>query len=83
MNIEVCSKVKLNTFNGGLSQPEACDPSENYWALIGSTGTVIKSKNERGRVLVKFDIDISSLGLHCHNVIPNSLLILPADLEAL
>lgn len=81
--MEVFSKVKLSTFNGGSSPPKGCEPSENYWALIGSTGTIVKPKNKRGRVLVKFDNDVSSLGLHCHNEILNSLLILPTDLEVI
>lgn len=81
--MEVFSKVKLSSFNGEITPPKGCDPSENYWALIGATGTIVKPKNERGRVLVKFDNDVCSFGLHCHNEIPNSLLILPTDLEVI
>ena len=82
-NMNVGSKVKLKTFNGRFAAPGKCDPSENYWLLIGTTGTISKSENIRGRVLVMFDIDPIGLGLYCHNEVPNSLLILPSDLEVL
>ena len=75
------SKVKLISFNGNLFAPNECDPSENYWVLIGKSGTVIKSENYRSRVLVQFDELVSGFGLHCHNEIPNSLLILVSDLK--
>lgn len=79
MNIE--SRVKLVSFNGENNSPDECDSTENYWILVGKTGTVMKSENSRKRVLVKFDESVSELGLHCHNPIPNSLLILTSDLE--
>ena len=78
--MDVGVKVKLVTFNGALECSEVCDASENYSSLINSTGTVIKPENSRGRVTVEFDKDVKKLGLHCHNEIPNSLLILPSDL---
>jgi membrane protein implicated in regulation of membrane protease activity len=74
-------RVILLSFNGILSTPEHCEPSENYWELIGERGTVIEKVNERGRVLVKFDNTVSDLGLQCHNPIPNSLYILETDLK--
>lgn len=81
--MDVGSKVKLRTFNGEEASPDKCDPSENYWVLIGSAGTIVKPENERGRILVQFRTDVASQGLHCHNEFPNSLLILSADLEEL
>lgn len=77
------SKVILRTFNGSLVPPVECSPGENYWALIGETGTVVEPKNARARVLVKFDASVVAFGLHCHNVVPNSLYILESDLEVL
>ncbi len=81
--MNIGSRVRLKSFNGDFSSPEECDSSENYWVIVGSTGTVSSSINSSGRVLVTFDIDVSSLGLYCHNEIPNSLLILRSDLEVL
>jgi len=80
MSIEVGEKVQLVTFNGALASSGHCDNSENYWALINSTGTVVNPENNRGRLTVVFDNDVKCLGLHCHNEIPNSLYILPSDL---
>jgi len=77
------SKVILRTFNGSSVSPGECSPDENYWALIGETGTVVELKNARARVLVKFDASVAGYGLHCHNEVPNSLYILESDLEIL
>ncbi|WP_316367037.1 hypothetical protein [Candidatus Thiodiazotropha sp. CDECU1] len=81
--MEVGLKVKLKTFNGDSDAPEKCNPSENYWALIGKTGTIVKPENDRSRVLMQFDDQVSDFGLHCHNDIPNSLLILTSDVEVI
>ena len=81
--MDIGSKVKLKTFNGSLSPPDDCDPSENYWSLVGVTGSIVMPENTRGRVLVVFNVRVSDLGLHCHNEIPNSLLIIPSDLEVI
>ena len=81
--MDVGTKVKLVTFNGSIESLDKCDPSENYWSLIGATGTISKMENARGRVLVTFNSEVSDLGLHCHNEIPNSLLILASDLEVI
>jgi len=77
------AKVRLKSFNGTKYGPSTCPPKENYWLLIGKSGNVVASKNERQRLLVQFDVPISALGLHCHNPIDNSLLILESDLEFL
>jgi len=79
--MDIDSKVILKTFNNEVSTPEDCDPSENYWLLIGKTGTIIKSKYNQSRLLIKFDESVSASGLHCHNEISNSLFILSSDLK--
>jgi len=79
--MDVGSKIKLVAFNGEKTTPDDCEPEENYWLLIGKTGRIVGPKNKRLRVLVQFDESVSSLGLHCHNENPNSLLILISDLE--
>lgn len=81
--MDVGLKIRLKTFNGDSDKPEDCDPSENYWLLIGKTGTIVQPKNNHSRVLIQFDELVSDLGLHCHSEIPNSLLILTSDLEAI
>ena len=81
--LESGTKVKLTTFNNTTDSPEDCEPSENYWSLIGETGIIKKPENNRSRVLVQFDNSVKSKGLHCHNEIENSLLILASDLEVL
>lgn len=75
------ARVILRTFNGTIFAPSDCQARENYWALIGRRGTVVETTNDKNRVLVQFDSSVSSLGLHCHNLVPNSLYILESDLE--
>lgn len=77
------SKVILRTFNGTSVSPIDCCTNENYWALIGETGIVVKTKNDLARVLIKFDASVLGYGLHCHNESANSLYILESDLEDL
>jgi hypothetical protein len=79
LELDCC--VVLRSFNGTETAPTDCDPAENYWRLIGESGTVIEQINQRKRVLVQFNRAISSHGLHCHNPIKNSLYILESDLE--
>jgi len=74
------SKVRLKSFNGTLSSTDDCDPSENYWLLIGKTGVIVETINQRNRLLIQFDIAVKKLGLHCHNRVENSLYILQDDL---
>jgi hypothetical protein len=74
-------RVRIKSFNGSSVSPPACKESENYWRLIGELGTVVAPKNERSRYLVKFDVSVAGLGLHCHNPIENSLWIHGADLQ--
>jgi hypothetical protein len=81
--MEVGLKVKLKIFNGDSEAPQDCSPSENYWLLIGKTGSIVEPENDRSRVLMQFHEQVGDLGLHCHNKIPNSLFILTSDLEAI
>jgi len=74
-------RVRLRTFNGTISPQAGCRAAENYWMLIGEEGEVIEPPNERGRVCVRFDKSMAGLGLHSHNVVPDSLFILASDLE--
>ena len=77
------AKVVLRSFNGTATPPAGCLPGENYWMLIGESGTIVEPLNQNERFLVKFDNSVADHGLHCHNTIPNSLYILATDLEAI
>ena len=75
-------KVALKSFNRNLVSPQNVKPQEDYWKLIGSKAVVDQlSKDNNGYVLVTFEPDLSSLGLTCHNEVPNSLWILIDDLK--
>lgn len=74
-------RVRLKSFNGRLSPPRGTSSEEDYWKLIGQSGEILEPKNERGRVLVGFDVTVKSFGLACHNPIESSLYILESDLE--
>jgi hypothetical protein len=74
-------KVRLKSFNGTATAPAGSKPQENYWLLIGQCGEIVARAHDRKRALVKFENNVSSFGLHCHNEVPNCLLILEADLE--
>lgn len=79
-------KVELKTFNGRATPTAGCISHENYWKLIGITGTLINFAQELGfpnenRVLIQFDIDVVAEGLECHNEKPNALWILTSDLK--
>ncbi len=73
-------RVVLKSFNGSLTAPQDVRPEENYWLLIGSKA-VVEMTNNSDRVLVKFERDLSSLGLINHNQVPNALWILISDLK--
>ncbi len=77
------SRVEIKSFNGVVRGASDVDPRENYWLLIGKTGRVVAQKNERQRLLIHFDVLISSMGLHCHNPIENTLFIFESDLKFL
>jgi hypothetical protein len=79
--MKIGSKVKLTSFNGGLTPDEDCFPHENYWKLIGRFGVIANASNDKkNRLLVQFEDDLHSLGLECHNDLKNSLWILISDL---
>ena len=73
-------RVVLKSFNGSLNAPHDTKAEENYWLLIGSKA-VVELTNDSNRVLIKFERDLSSLGLANHNEVPNSLWILISDLK--
>ena len=79
--IRIGAAVELVTFQGEVSAPEDCDRAENYWKLIGERGTVRDVENSGKRVLVVFENDVASQGLHCHNEVPNSLYLKGSDLR--
>nr|WP_225777271.1 hypothetical protein [Pseudomonas sp. Marseille-Q3773] len=88
MTIENGKKVKLCTFSGTSISDKSVRPTENYWKLIGQTGTVIAQEGQSSlpkhklgtRVLVEFSTTVTELGLSCHNEVPNSLWIFVTDL---
>ena len=84
--MKVGDQVQLISFNGDTFPPDDTDPAENYWLLCGEEAEVVAlgtTRTHAGRVLVKFAVSVSALGLHCHNHIPNSLWILRTDLAPL
>jgi len=81
LNYLVGKRVRLNTINGEISSPDKVRAYYDYWKLIGQEGVVVKtalmgelgiSQNGK-RVLVKLDINVEGLGLHCHNEVENAL----------
>ena len=88
MRYKVGDKVILKSFHNITETPKDTNDEENYWKLIGLTGKVVKGekshpafKDMGPRVLVEFDGDISTYGLHCHNDLPNTLWIFVSDLS--
>ena len=73
-------RVLLKSFNGSLIAPQDIKHEENYWLLIGSKA-VVEVCGNADRVLLKFERDLSSLGLISHNEVPNTLWILISDLK--
>lgn len=73
-------RVLLKSFQGNLVAPNDVKPEENYWLLIGGKA-IVELANNSDRVLVKFERDLSSLGLINHNEVENSLWILISDLK--
>jgi hypothetical protein len=91
MKFNIGDLVVLDSFRGTQQPSKEVRNSENYWILIGKSGIVVKtesqsiqklSKHELGeRLLIRFNDDVSKLGLHCHNEIQNSLWIFITDLH--
>ena len=73
-------RVVLKSFNGSLIGPQDVKPEENYWLLIGSKA-VVEQTNDSDRVMIRFEQDLSALGLANHNKVENSLWILISDLK--
>lgn len=73
-------RVVLKSFKGSLIAPQDVKPEENYWQLVGSKAVVEVASNT-DRVLLKFERDLSSLGLVSNNEVPNALWILISDLK--
>tara|TARA_R110001592_G_scaffold9723_3_gene51442 strand:+ start:930 stop:1190 length:261 start_codon:yes stop_codon:yes gene_type:complete len=79
-------RIRLVSFNGTVNPDSNIDERENFWKLLNEIGTIIYLAHEKkfpnsNRVLIKFDSDLKSLGLECHNDEPNSLWILKSDLK--
>lgn len=82
---EIGSRVRLRSFDGTCDTPADTVPSEDYWRLIGTTGTVRNRQSSREaqpRVLVQFHADVASMGLDCHNPIENALWVCEGDLAS-
>jgi hypothetical protein len=73
-------RVVLKSFKGSLVVPPAIKAEENYWQLIGSKA-VVEAVNNTDRVLIKFERDLSGLGLINPNEQQNSLWVLVGDLK--
>ena len=87
---EIGNRVVLRSFNGTVEPDEDTQPNENYWKLIGTEGNITQDPSQTGmyasfskekRVLIVFDENVKSLGLECHNRVPNSLWIGIKDIE--
>ena len=82
MKIRINTPVKLKSFLGLYSSQEKVDESEDFWKLIGHSGTVIDDTLlDSNRVLVRFDKNLADLQLANHNPKNNSLMIQKSDLE--
>lgn len=73
-------RVVLKSFNGSLFAPQNTKTKDNYWQLIGSKA-VVELANDTDRVLVKFERDLSSMGLANHKEKSNLLWVLISDLK--
>ena len=84
-SFRVGDRVILLSFNGATEAPRDIGEQNNYWRLIGGSGVVVDADPpdfiEGQRVLVRFAINVESLGLHCHNEVENALWIRQDDLE--
>lgn len=74
-------KVVLNTFNGSKTAPVEINPAENYWQLIGAKAVTVNVAEDNLRVLLRFERDLSALGLTCDSETENSLWVLISDLK--
>lgn len=82
MKIRKNTPVRLKTFLGTNNPTEEIDKSDDFWKLIGQSGTVINDNlADKERVLVLFDKDLEDFQLANHNPIKNSLKIKKSDLD--
>lgn len=82
MKIRKNTPVRLKTFLGTNNPTEEIDKSDDFWKLIGQSGTVIDDNlADKERVLVLFDKDLDDFQLANHNPIKNTLMIKKSDLE--
>jgi hypothetical protein len=76
--VDIGARVVVKSWNGTLRPDDEPTLSrENYWALIGKRGLVIRGEQEYHmrvnpdenfhRVLVRFDEDLRQMGLASHN----------------
>jgi len=90
--MKIGDRVRVILINGTIIPKRLEDNAENYWKIIGETGTIQQDPSEKSirahfsqqpRVLVRFDKDLMmTFGLYSHNNLENSLWILESDLEA-
>ena len=73
-------RVVLKSFKNSLIAPLNVKPEENYWHLIGCKA-VVEATNDSDKVLVRFERDLSNLGLVGHAESSNSLWIFISDLK--
>jgi len=73
-------RVVLKSFNGSLIAPQDTKQEDNYWLLIGSKA-IVGLANNSDRVLVKFERDLSGLGLKSDSDLANSVWVLISDLK--
>ena len=83
-------RVRLVSFDGKRTRHVGTPPNEDYWKLVGASGTTVESEEERrhfpirgrkARVCDQFDPDLAELGLEAHNRVKNSLWIRCSDLS--
>ena len=84
----VGERVRLKSFRGTTHAPVDTRQVDDYWLLVGLLGTVVDTDDVAkigrhsggSRVLVKFDCQVTDLGLHCHNEVPNAIWVFASDL---
>ena len=84
------TRVILVSFDGKRSGSADTPPTEDYWKLVGTPGTLVEVPEEReffevtgpgARVCIEFDSDVRALGLEAHNSVKNNLWVLLTDLH--
>ena len=78
------TRVRLRAFEGEATAPPDVEPHENYWRLVRQPGTVRSVVAPAGIrsdcVLIDFDVNVSGMGLSCHNEVENALWISRSDI---